>query len=359
MSKHKGKFEDLFEQEVINDTTDVIFEDEESKYWIHRTIAPTLYFNPNYIENDCPMIITQQELDEYISSGKSVVGCTSIDVFYNDEESKRDVIKKLSENGLSLDDLELQLKNKLLEVFKSYFSSGLYMPDVYGTDLERTAHQYSVKKMKRIIGIHNFGFNNYRGEINVGIILEIPLEDQQEIYETLPNPIEYGTEYYGIAKISKVVSPKFIKGMVVKYGDEIFYIQNPNFQKNKMIQDEKVSEQGKELYLYHTEELLEGALQEFITSELPNDQRCKQYIERVAAIEKIYRKYATSVPGFTGSERFKQIYEYLKIIPRFSLYEQDPTKGDFINMQKEKMYYSEIVNQITSYVDDLNHKKRL
>ena len=76
-------------------------------------------------------------------------------------------------------------------------------------------------------------------------------------------------------------------------------------------------------------------------------------------IEKIYRKYATHVPGFTGSERFKQIYEYLKIIPRFSLYEQDSTKGDFINMQKEKMYYSEIANQITSYVDDSDHKKRL
>ncbi len=114
-----------------------------------------------------------------------------------------------------------------------------------------------------------------------------------------------------------------------------------------------------EQYLYHTEELLEGALQEFMTSELPNDQKGKQYVERVAAIEKNYRKYATHVPGFTGSERFKQIYEYLKIIPRFSLYEQDPTKGDFVNMQKEKMYYSEIANQITSYVDDSDHKKRL
>ena len=174
------------------------------------------------------MIITQQELDDYISKGKNILGCTSVDVFYSDEESKRDVLQKLSEKGVILDDFEFQLKNKLLEVFESYFLNGLYMPDAYGTALERTAHQYSIQKMERIIGKHNFGFYNYRGEINVGIILEIPLEDQQKIYEELPTPIEYGTEYYGIAKISKVVSPKFIKGMVVKFGDEVFYIQNPN-----------------------------------------------------------------------------------------------------------------------------------
>lgn len=345
MGKHKGKLEDLFEQEVIDNKYDIC-EDEDSKYWIHRTIAPTLYFNPNYLENNCPIIITQQELDEYVSSGKSIVGCTSIDAFYNYEESRRVVIKKLSENGLSLDDFELQLKNKLLEIFKSYFSNGLYMPDVYGHDLERTAHQYSVKRMKRIIGLHNFGFNNYRGEINVGIILEIPLEDQQEIYETLPTPIEYGTEYFGIAKISKVVSPKFIKGMVVKYGDEVFYIQNLNFQKHKMIPDKKVSEQEKELYLYHTEDLITNTLELYQQGDISFNRLMENYLKRITDIYKMYRYYALREPGFIMSERHKEVKKiFYKLLNGYEL----PEKMEGI----EKLeYYQRVQSGVNDYLNN-------
>ena len=114
-----------------------------------------------------------------------------------------------------------------------------------------------------------------------------------------------------------------------------------------------------EQYLYHTEELFEGALQEFMVSELPSDQKAKQYIKRITTIEKVFRKYATHIPGFVFSERYKQIYEYLKTIPRFSLYKSDPAKGDFINRQKEKMYYTEIATQITSYAESLGDKKKL
>lgn len=52
MGKHTGKFEDLFEETVTSDDVDKTFENEESKYWIHRTKGPTLYFNPNYKKNN-------------------------------------------------------------------------------------------------------------------------------------------------------------------------------------------------------------------------------------------------------------------------------------------------------------------
>ena len=84
MGKNTGKFDDIFEVQSENSELEEWEQDEESSYWIHRTIAPTLYFNTNFKDNGCPMIITEQELDEYVNQGKNIKNCHSIDVFYND-----------------------------------------------------------------------------------------------------------------------------------------------------------------------------------------------------------------------------------------------------------------------------------
>ena len=44
--------------------------------------------------------------------------------------------------------------------------------------------------MRKIIGMENFGFNGYRGNWNAAIILEIPLEEQDEILETLQSKLQ-------------------------------------------------------------------------------------------------------------------------------------------------------------------------
>lgn len=232
MGKYLGNFEDIFDEELERDSDLSPYEqDLESKYWIHRTILPPLYFNSNYQNNDCPLVMTEEETYEYVREGKAVKENTLLSLFYSDEGVREDILKKLAETGLTEDNLECQIREKYLDLLKSFLEKGIYMPDVYGGDLERTAHQYSVKKMKRIIGRKNFGFNDNRGDWNIGIILEIPLEEQDKILETLETPIEYYTEYYGVAKISQVVSHKYIKGVVVKIDDKVMYIENAGFDK--------------------------------------------------------------------------------------------------------------------------------
>lgn len=359
MNEIFSSFNEIFEDEEINLDLENWEQDEISKYWIHRTKLPLLYFNPNFKENGCPMIITQQELEQYFNQGKKIINCSSIDIFYSDVETKSEVIKKLSENNLVEEDLEYQLKNKLIKIFQSYFTSGLYIPDVYGRDLERTAQQFSVNKMKRIINMHNFGFNNYRGEMNAAVILEIPIDEQDKIYEVLKQPIEFDTEYFGITKISKVVSPKYIKGIVVKFGPETLFIKNPNFLEKNMEQNTKIDNLEQEQFLYHTEELFECVIEEFINSNLSNPERINTYISKIEQIEKKFRQYAVKITGFVGSERYKQVYEYLKNIPRVSLFVEDKTKGNGINMINAKRYYDELATKLESFFEKIDTPKKI
>ena len=67
--------------EVIEGNSDPSLEswerDEASKYWIHRTMLfDYLYFNPNFKSNGCPIILTGEEVENYIKAGKEIVDCS-------------------------------------------------------------------------------------------------------------------------------------------------------------------------------------------------------------------------------------------------------------------------------------------
>lgn len=342
--------------EVIEGNSDPSLEswerDEASKYWIHRTMLfDYLYFNPNFKSNGCPIILTGEEVENYIKAGKEIIDCSTLSLFYDDEEVRNSILSKLSESGLTAEDFEELIVDKISPLFKSFFEKGIYMPDVYGGELERTANQLSPERMRKIIGMENFGFNGYRGNWNAAIILEIPLEEQDEILETLPEPIEYGTEYYGITRISKVVSPKYIKGMVVKFGQETIFIRNDGFQEKKEKADthEKSELSEEEMFLYHTEQLFNIALQKYMESELPAYKKAEEYVERISFIESQFRKYARQAVGFAGSERHRHVHEFLQSAMIFKQFEPDPTKGNYINMVNSQAYYSEIARKLDSF----------
>lgn len=114
-----------------------------------------------------------------------------------------------------------------------------------------------------------------------------------------------------------------------------------------------------EQYLYHTEELFEMALQEFLVSELSNQERVLKYISRIEQIEKGFRKYAVNTVGFVGSERYKQVYEYLKTIPRITPFIEDETKGNGINMIMAKKYYDDIAVKLGTSFSESDTPKKL
>ncbi len=166
-------------------TLDIVEQNEESKYWIHRiaNTSDSLYFNSNFQNNGLPLIMSYEEANKYLSEGKEIVGMISISEIYDDDIQKAKINEKLEASELSQDDFEMQLKEKIVSAFSSFFETGLYMPDVYGKELERTAHQYSPEKMRPIIEMKNFGFNSNSGSWGAAIILEIPLDEQNVIYE--------------------------------------------------------------------------------------------------------------------------------------------------------------------------------
>lgn len=339
--------------EVIEGNSDPNLEswerDEESKYWIHRTMLfDYLYFNPNFKRNGCPLILTGEEVENYVKAGKEIVDCSQLSLFYDDEEVRKSILSKLAESGISLEDFEERIVDKISPNFKSFFEKGIYMPDVYGGELDRTANQLSPERMRKIIGMENFGFNGYRGNWNAAVILEIPLEEQDKVLETLPEPIEYGTEYYGITKISKVVSPKYIKGMIVKFGQETIFIKNDGFVREKEQEDnqQKSELSEEEMFLYHTEQLFNIALQKYMESELPAHKKAEEYVERVSFIEAQFRKYARQTVGFAGSERHRQVHEFLQSAMIFKQFEPDTTKGNYINMVNAQTYYTEIAKTL-------------
>lgn len=339
--------------EVIEGNSDPNLEswerDEESKYWIHRTMLfDALYFNPNFKRNGCPLILSGEEVENYVKDGKKVVDCSSLSLFYDDEEVRKGVLSKLAESGLSIEDFEERIIDKISPIFESFFEKGIYMPDVYDGELDRTATQLSPERMRKIIGMENFGFNGYRGNWNAAVILEIPLEEQGKILETLQEPIEYGTEYYGITKISKVVSPRYIKGMVVKFGQETIFIKNDGFEIKKEREDnqQKTELSEEEMFLYHTEQLFNIALQKYMESELPAHKKAEEYVERVSFIEAQFRKYARQTVGFAGSERHRQVHEFLQSAMIFKQFEPDTTKGNYINMVNAQTYYTEIAKKL-------------
>jgi len=109
-------------------------------------------------------------------------------------------------------------------------------------------------------------------------------------------------------------------------------------------------------YLYNTEQLFAGALQEFSESTLPSKDKAINYINRVKEIEAKYRYYAVHTPGFVGTDRYKEVHEHLKTVPRFEHYQPDLTKGNGINMVLANRYYEEVSNTINTHISEISKK---
>lgn len=111
---------------------------------------------------------------------------------------------------------------------------------------------------------------------------------------------------------------------------------------------EKDSLPKKEDYLFHTEELYEKIVSEFLNSKLSNQERAVFYIEKVKELRKLYTDYAAQTPGFIGNSRYKEVYEFFQTIPKVELYKFDDKVGDYINMARAKAHYDDMAKKIES-----------
>lgn len=359
MGKYTGNFEDLFTEDKIYSKEDHLygFADEESKYWIHRTVFPDLVFNTNFKKNGCPMILTINEMNDYVSKGKEIKGCISLDSFYDskDEYSKKKVLKVLEEEGLTQDDLEYQIKNKCISLFESFLENGIYVPDVYSKNITRTAEQHSVRNMHRLVGKEHFGWNGMRGRLG-GVILEIP-RGEQDVTIPLSHPVEIGTEYFGVTKVSKAISPEYIKGFVVRFGEEVFFIKNERFiEKSNVMEEYKDIDEEKRLYLFETEKIINSVFEKYKSSN--DNNKVKQLIEELGYIKRKFLVYASLTADFKKTTRYVEMLDYISSFDKLIDYRyvRDKSKNDFINDTLEKRHYDSIKHEVDEFLSISDNK---
>lgn len=106
----------------------------------------------------------------------------------------------------------------------------------------------------------------------------------------------------------------------------------------------------KELYLYHTEDLIANVLELYQQGDVSFNQLMDNYLKRITDIYKIYRHYALREPGFVMSERNKEVTSiFAQLLNGYEL----PEKMEGI----EKLeYYQSVQSRVNDY---LNNKGKI
>lgn len=139
------------------------------------------------------------------------------------------------------------------------------------------------------------------------------------------------------------------------YQDQIFidFINN-----SSKVKEENSAEESKEenIYLYKTEKLFDSAFSEYLKSDKPNYEKAEEYVKRVNYIEKEFRHAVHTTNGFAGSDRYKQVIEYIKKIPMFEEFKEDEKLLPGYNSFLKRKYYENISNQLEEYVSIMKEK---
>ena len=219
-----GVFQEFLEENQIdiNNNDD----SKKSNLWFHRARGNQYFINYNSYKNGLPMILTQDEIIEARKREIDISFCDNTFEMFGKDRSE--IIEKLNSNGIAFEYAMMALKNRYMQDFGFYFEEGLY---TRYTELDRTATQCSESKLNSILNSNNMGWGINRGVINVGLLLDIPtyyMDNYLELIEKVV-PKEIRTEYHGICIVDKVIPKQFIKEMIVKEGNEIIRIINPNY----------------------------------------------------------------------------------------------------------------------------------
>ncbi len=54
--------------------------------------------------------------------------------------------------------------------------------------------------------------------------------------------------------------------------------------------------------------------------------------------------------------RYREIYEYYKSLPKAELYEEDNTKGHFINITMKQRYYNNVAKKLDATFEEKEKK---
>lgn len=198
-------------------------------------------------------------------------------------------------------------------------------------------------------------YYNHNNKINIEAICNLKNSELNELIKKMINSMnEYiKTQLMDTDKFAEIVREvssylrfgDLTHQDIPLYQDEIFktFINDSKYQKD-FYEDEK------ELYLYHTEDLITNILDLNQQGDISFDQLIENYLKRISELYKKFRYYALREPGFIISERNKDVS---------AIFSQLLTSYDMPEEMKgiEKLeYYQDIQNGINEYLNSRGKK---
>lgn len=128
--------------------------------------------------------------------------------------------------------------------------------------------------------------------------------------------------------------------------DSDFYTQ-PEFIAQTEREARVNNPEEKELYLYHTEELINGILELYQQGDISYEQLMDNYIKRISLLYKNYRYYASREPGFMVSGRNADVSKLFRRL--FTVFEKPESDSRIDRLE----YYQHIQNGVNEYLNEI------
>ena len=128
--------------------------------------------------------------------------------------------------------------------------------------------------------------------------------------------------------------------------DSDFYTQ-PEFIAQTEREARVNNPEEKELYLYHTEELINGILELYQQGDISYEQLMDNYIKRISLLYKNYRYYASREPGFMVSGRNADVSKLFRRL--FTVFEKTESDSRIDRLE----YYQHIQNGVNEYLNEI------
>lgn len=220
---------------------------------------------------------------------------------------------------------------------------------------DETSNTYYDKLYKISFALLCSQYLNIENKLDISALCILKNSELKEYINRLLNALDQTTK-------TQIIEDGHFKQLVsqvssyLRFGD-LDHLDVPLYQDNifaNFIKVNEVREVGnpdeKELYLYHTEDLISNVLDLYQQGDISFSQLIENYLKRITVVYKMYRYYALREPGFIMSDRNKEISAiFSQLLTGYEL----PEKMEGIEKQE---YYQIVQNGINGYLNSKDKK---
>jgi len=220
----------------------------------------------------------------------------------------------------------------------------------YNNGIDLNIEQIAIYSNMKSKEFNNFIFNqkNILAENlkNKNLNVENLIEDYKQIVKNVSSYLRFGDLHHLEVPL---------------YQDEIFvnFLGKSKVEDTKTKSNANIETKPEFIILFQTESLVDSILEEFSNSNLSNNDKAINYINKINDLFRKFEVYSRLANGFREDSRYIEVQEYFRNIPMFQLYQQDTTKGNGYNYVLASRYYNEVVSTINSYIETKRNAKKM